>query len=200
MVKVHTIRRLIKYKKNFLIINMKRCSSCGNEIEEQSVFCSYCGKKQNSQSVLSLIGKYKWVIVFLCGIILLFKLCSNDVSSYAGTYRLVCYENQYRYYYITVSKDGRCIGGTHITGVEDEDLFLGYVKPLSKDAFKLSDARNTSWFIRRYRNGEQVGGSEAPLRNLVFDIRNNRVYFSENDYLNKDIANTEYCVIPLYIE
>ena len=135
----------------------------------------------------------KYVVIgFLCFLVLSFiiGICSgDDVSTFSGNYSLECASNRNMHYIINVSKDGRCVGGL------DGDMFLGYVDPISDNAFVLSDAPYVDWYLFNYRDGELVGHGEHYLGRLVFDIMNKRVYFNRNDYLNRDISNPEYCLL-----
>ena len=141
-------------------------------------------------------GTKKWLkyfaIGFTCYLVLSFiiGMCSNnDVSKFSGRYSLDDAKNRNWHYIINVTKDGRCVGGL------DGDKFLGYVNPISDNAFELSNAIYDSWYLFNYREGRHVGSRECFLHEIVFDIKNNRVYFNRNDYLNRDISNPDYSIL-----
>ena len=77
----------------------------------------------------------------------------------------------------------------------DGDKFIGYVRPISDDAFMLSEAEYDIWDLHIYKNGKVIGSREVGLYKIVFDVKNKRIYFNENDYYNRDISNPEYSVI-----
>ena len=197
------------------------CSECGTELKDGMCFCPKCGirivnlhnipndkypfadnieknsiiesantqiqevkKKMKKGLKYISIGFACYLVVYIIG------MCAgSDVSRFSGRFYSVCADNPNWHYIINVSKDGRCVGGL------DGDDFLGYVSPISDDAFTLSDAPYTDWYLIRYRDGERVGSTGCNLRFLVFDIKNNRVYFDRNEYLNSDISNPDYSIL-----
>lgn len=133
--------------------------------------------------------KMKWIIILFACCFLYYWCSGNNVSRFNGTFIVDCASNPNWHYTVNVASDGRCVGGL------DGDMFLGYVRQISDGAFMLSNAEYDSWDLHMYKDGKHIGSREAGLYNLVFDIKNKRIYFSENDYLNRDISNPKYGII-----
>jgi hypothetical protein len=136
-----------------------------------------------------LFKKMKWIFIFFVCCFLYYSCSSNNVSQFNGTFIVDYASNPNWHYTVNISNDGRCVGGL------DGDKFIGYVRPISDGAFMLSEAKYDTWDLHIYKNGKVIGSREAGLYNIVFDIENRRIYFNENDYLNRDISNPEYSII-----
>ncbi len=118
---------------------------------------------------------------------------TNPMSKFKGTYRFDYHDTETAI--IVVSEDGRCVKKEH-----GNSMFLGVVKPISDNAFKLSSNGELHFIMDvNFYNQGQYGGNTASshwmIDEVVFDLSENKLYRKKSEYDNRDIARAEYTIM-----
>lgn len=113
----------------------------------------------------------------------------NPIAKFVGTYRFEYAENETAI--IIVMEDGRCV-----KKVQGQSEYLGNVRPISDNAFQLFPKTDHFYLnVNLYNNGKYTGYANfyhwLPF-DVVFDIKEGRLYQKRSEYDGRDIARAEY--------
>ena len=144
--------------------------------------------------------RVKIIIVYL--IVLCFvHSCSNsnNYKQFVGTYQFDYYENDGTLWNcpkIVVLEDGRCIKVSSNLGGEKITTCLGQICTKSKDAFYINGSTPFILRVNLYQGREEIGYTNMNMewypRQIVFDVKEGRLYLDWNEYENRDVTNPIY--------
>lgn len=127
--------------------------------------------------------------------IALFTSCAS--RNFSGTYSFDYYDYGSVAYQpkVVVTGDGRCI----LLYNDGSSTFIGNVDAISSHAFSLMEGHSFYGLtVKLYSSSdnEQIGFTypeyDWKYYDLVFDVKENRLYLSYEEYMNRDITSATY--------